>query len=130
MVLMVAVNGQWSRWTSWSSCSATCGRTRRERVRMCDNPRSAHGGARCPGRRREKQICPRRPMCPGKSSFPISVLHSDDVIRYVRPLKVGCDSGSLSLATTISSNLHLAKDLCGRQMIDVRFDRQLVSSVP
>ncbi|KAI0234107.1 Hemicentin-1 [Lamellibrachia satsuma] len=57
------VNGHWSRWTQWSSCSATCGRTRRERVRMCDNPRPAHGGARCVGRRREKQICPRRPYC-------------------------------------------------------------------
>lgn len=56
-VIQTAVNGGWGAWAGWSSCSTTCGEGRQVRVRACDSPAPAEGGAPCEGTGQEQQPC-------------------------------------------------------------------------
>ena len=37
----------WGEWGNWTTCSETCGGGNQTRIRLCDNPAVAHGGAAC-----------------------------------------------------------------------------------
>ena len=41
--------GEWSEFGNWSDCSAECGGGSQFRLRDCDNPTPADGGADCEG---------------------------------------------------------------------------------
>lgn len=56
-VFPIAVNGGWGAWAGWSSCSTTCGDGQQVRVRACDSPAPAEGGAPCEGAGQEQQPC-------------------------------------------------------------------------
>ncbi|KAM4693259.1 thrombospondin-2 [Discoglossus pictus] len=51
------VNGKWGPWSPWSGCSVTCGGGLRERSRLCNNPKPQHGGKKCAGDLKEKEMC-------------------------------------------------------------------------
>lgn len=63
----VIVDGNWSPWSAWSVCSTTCGVGTSLRVRRCDNPPPAFGGADCGP---VSVLCDAQPCydnrCPGK----------------------------------------------------------------
>jgi len=41
------VDGMWGEWGNWTTCSETCGGGNQTRIRLCDDPAAAHGGATC-----------------------------------------------------------------------------------
>jgi len=41
------VDGMWGEWGNWTTCSETCGGGNQTRIRLCDSPAVAHGGAAC-----------------------------------------------------------------------------------
>uniref|UniRef100_A0A8C5QIT0 Thrombospondin-2 n=1 Tax=Leptobrachium leishanense TaxID=445787 RepID=A0A8C5QIT0_9ANUR len=51
------INGKWGPWSPWSSCSVTCGGGLRDRARLCNNPKPQHGGKKCIGETKEKDMC-------------------------------------------------------------------------
>ncbi|KAL3886521.1 hypothetical protein ACJMK2_026506 [Sinanodonta woodiana] len=63
MYFTLAVNGGWSTWSQWNICSLTCGGGQHYRVRVCNNPTPANGGAFCIGPNNETQTCNDKP-CP------------------------------------------------------------------
>ena len=50
-----SVDGGWSSWLSWEPCSASCGASRRRRIRRCDSPTPRAGGADCPEEEKEEE---------------------------------------------------------------------------
>ena len=59
------VDGGWSVWEAWSACSVTCGGGSQTRMRKCNNPAPANGGASCLGASSEPLACNGN-ACPGK----------------------------------------------------------------
>ncbi|XP_023931784.1 uncharacterized protein LOC106153735 isoform X3 [Lingula anatina] len=58
------VNGNWGTWSSdWTLCSKTCGGGVKFRVKLCNNPAPANGGAHCAGNGLYRQDCNTSP-CP------------------------------------------------------------------
>ncbi|NWX99119.1 HMCN1 protein, partial [Nothoprocta ornata] len=57
------VDGAWSSWLPWAPCSETCGTGTRRRLRLCDAPAAASGGAPCAGSDSQLQLCSER-LCP------------------------------------------------------------------
>ncbi|XP_048589634.1 uncharacterized protein LOC5511196 [Nematostella vectensis] len=52
------VDGGWGSWSPWTECAQICGGSIVERIRVCDNPAPANGGAKCPGPDKEtKEDC-------------------------------------------------------------------------
>ena len=41
------VDGAWGPWDNWNSCSSSCGGGRQSKIRLCDSPLPASGGALC-----------------------------------------------------------------------------------
>ena len=62
------VNGGWGKWAPFSNCSRICGGGNQIRVRVCDNPEPAYGGAPCPENKEETQTCNIDP-CPAPGLF-------------------------------------------------------------
>ena len=56
-IVVLAVDGFWSRWGSWSSCSTTCDPGIRMRIRGCGSPPPSHGGAYCDGQSTLAEVC-------------------------------------------------------------------------
>jgi len=52
-----AVNGQWGPWSAFSVCSAKCGYGKKQRYRLCNNPKPQNGGKDCEGHKREEENC-------------------------------------------------------------------------
>jgi len=50
------VNGAWGEWGSWSSCNTLTGK--RNRTRLCNDPKPLNGGASCPGSSSLEETCP------------------------------------------------------------------------
>ncbi|EDO39017.1 predicted protein, partial [Nematostella vectensis] len=51
-------DGGWGSWSPWTECAQICGGSIVERIRVCDNPAPANGGAKCPGPDKEtKEDC-------------------------------------------------------------------------
>ena len=63
---MYVVDGIWGSWLDWSSCSVSCDNGTQVRLRECDNPNPAHGGANCTGINQEDTWCYLR-SCAGMS---------------------------------------------------------------
>ena len=61
------VDGGWSDNDDWSECSVSCGGGLQSRVRSCNNPKPANGGADCKGDAKEERPCNTNP-CTGKES--------------------------------------------------------------
>uniref|UniRef100_A0A8C6YIL3 Hemicentin 1 n=1 Tax=Nothoprocta perdicaria TaxID=30464 RepID=A0A8C6YIL3_NOTPE len=57
------VDGAWSSWLPWAPCSETCGTGTRRRLRLCDAPAAAGGGAPCAGSDSQLQLCSEG-LCP------------------------------------------------------------------
>ena len=51
------VDGGWGSWSSYSTCSRTCGGGTKSKYRNCNNPKPAHGGARCRGSSSQSKSC-------------------------------------------------------------------------
>ena len=51
------VDGGWSEFGNWSECSADCGGGEQTRIKECNNPAPAHGGADCVGENFETRVC-------------------------------------------------------------------------
>lgn len=62
--VLCEIHGNWSPWSEFTPCSVTCGVGRRERSRMCDNPKPSFGGMDCVGPRLEKIECNTNINCP------------------------------------------------------------------
>ena len=60
----VLVDGVWSLWSDWDTCTVTCGGGTQNRMRTCDNPAPANGGANCVGDSTEPSNC-NTDGCPG-----------------------------------------------------------------
>ncbi|KAK3092788.1 hypothetical protein FSP39_007241 [Pinctada imbricata] len=61
--IQASIHGQWSKWTNWSKCSAKCGIGFSQRVRLCNHPKPAFGGAWCKGAQKQRKHCQIKP-CP------------------------------------------------------------------
>eukprot|EP00794_Sanderia_malayensis_P013852 gene13852-15300_t len=59
------IDGHWGRWTSWSPCDVECGRGRRRRTRLCDDPKPRNNGANCTGNDVYFQLCKAKPCSLG-----------------------------------------------------------------
>ncbi len=99
------VNGGWSAWTSWSdstTCSATCGggTLEQSRIRACNNPAPAHGGANCSGAASETQTisCNTNP-CPVDGGWSAWSLWSDTT-----SCTASCGGGTLQQTRTRACN--------------------------
>lgn len=46
-------HGRWSHWSAWSTCKSKS----QYRYRLCNNPKPANGGNRCPGKDKETRSC-------------------------------------------------------------------------
>ncbi|KAL3886629.1 hypothetical protein ACJMK2_026610, partial [Sinanodonta woodiana] len=55
--VLTPVIGGWNAWSSWNQCSVTCGQGSHYRLRICNNPHPANGGATCSGSSSETQLC-------------------------------------------------------------------------
>ncbi|XP_013410124.1 uncharacterized protein LOC106173518 [Lingula anatina] len=42
-------DGNWSEWSEWGECTATCGKGKHSRYRLCNNPTPSPGGKFCKG---------------------------------------------------------------------------------
>lgn len=51
------VDGGWSEWSEYGACNASCGGGTQIRVRACENPAPAYGGADCTGTDSESRSC-------------------------------------------------------------------------
>ncbi|XP_062505354.1 SCO-spondin-like isoform X2 [Corticium candelabrum] len=51
------VNGEWSAWTAYTDCPRSCGGSRYQRTRKCDNPPPNFDGLPCPGDYIESTQC-------------------------------------------------------------------------
>merc|ERR1719334_3060394 len=51
------VNGGFGAWSAYGACSTTCGAGTKKRIRQCNNPAPAHGGADCVGPTYETAAC-------------------------------------------------------------------------
>jgi len=51
------VPGGYSQWTNWARCSKTCGEGSQQRIRSCNSPAPAYGGAKCVGPRGQSRRC-------------------------------------------------------------------------
>ncbi|XP_048586965.1 uncharacterized protein LOC5496379 isoform X2 [Nematostella vectensis] len=60
------VDGQYGEWGAWSNCTELCSGGTQLRMRTCDNPAPAYGGADCPGPANKTRSCNEHP-CPGHS---------------------------------------------------------------
>ena len=47
IVILILVDGKWSRWGKWGTCSVSCGRGIQTRTRACNNPAPQNGGKEC-----------------------------------------------------------------------------------
>ena len=65
LIKLSTVNGGWGEYRGWSECTRKCGGGMRSRVRVCDNPAPANGGAACKGVAMETETCNKQP-CDGK----------------------------------------------------------------
>lgn len=57
------VDGQFGEWSAWSECTETCETGEQTRLRVCDSPAMAHGGADCDGEDSDTQVCNEH-ICP------------------------------------------------------------------
>ena len=62
------VDGNWNHWSAWTDCSLTCGRGKRSRARLCDNPAPKDGGRHCPGSGLDTEDCSTN-ECPGANKL-------------------------------------------------------------
>ena len=62
-LLMVSVDGGWSKWTL-SACSVTCGGGTLDKYRICNNPLPANDGTNCSGSSTITEPCNVN-LCPG-----------------------------------------------------------------
>ncbi|RWS30159.1 disintegrin and metalloproteinase with thrombospondin motifs gon-1-like protein [Leptotrombidium deliense] len=51
------IDGNWGEWSEWSVCSRTCGGGIQKSTRECNNPKPAHNGRYCIGRRVRYSSC-------------------------------------------------------------------------
>lgn len=63
-VISVIVNGKWGGWGSYNACSKKCGGGVQRRLRSCNSPAPAYGGAACAGSAFEIKACNTH-HCPG-----------------------------------------------------------------
>lgn len=56
-LIIILVDGQWSRWSEWQSCSVSCGIGIRFRTRECNDPEPLHGGLPCIGESQDTEEC-------------------------------------------------------------------------
>lgn len=56
-LVLLLVDGKWSKWSEWSACSVTCGIGIRSRIRTCDSPEPINGGKDCSGDSEELEEC-------------------------------------------------------------------------
>lgn len=47
----------WTEWSNWTSCSATCGESKKQRVRECKTNRPALNGLPCIGPSIQYETC-------------------------------------------------------------------------
>ena len=47
LIFDLLVDGAWGPWDNWNSCSSSCGGGRQSKIRLCDSPLPASGGALC-----------------------------------------------------------------------------------
>ncbi|EDO46932.1 predicted protein, partial [Nematostella vectensis] len=50
-------DGQYGEWGAWSNCTELCSGGTQLRMRTCDNPAPAYGGADCPGPANKTRSC-------------------------------------------------------------------------
>lgn len=62
--MVYAADGKWSEWWEWEHCSASCGKGRRRRFRLCNNPPRSAGGADCVGKHIQEEECLASVECP------------------------------------------------------------------
>jgi len=56
-------HGGWTPWSDWSACSNSCDVGRRQRRRVCGNPKPAFGGKSCVGHDEDTELCSDLPPC-------------------------------------------------------------------
>ncbi|EDO26040.1 predicted protein [Nematostella vectensis] len=61
--MLLSVDGQYGEWGAWSNCTELCSGGTQLRMRTCDNPAPAYGGADCPGPANKTRSCNEHP-CP------------------------------------------------------------------
>ena len=52
-----AVDGKWSAWGEWEVCSASCGKGKHRRYRLCNAPAPQYGGVDCTGPSYQENEC-------------------------------------------------------------------------
>ena len=68
IITFLTVDGVWGSWGAFTTCSKKCGGGTKTRVRRCDNPSPAYGGATCVGPANDEQKC-NEDKCPGTKLF-------------------------------------------------------------
>ena len=74
------VDGGWSAWSDFSACSVSCGVGVKYSTRICNNPKTQHGGKDCVGDSQYRTQCDMK-LCKGKYMYGYSVT-SYDVIYF------------------------------------------------
>ena len=71
IVLLLAVDGNYTEWTDWTVCDKTCGTGLMMRWRACSNPAPQYGGRDCSlfGSDTETKSCVMKDYCPSKLGY-------------------------------------------------------------
>ncbi|RWS15843.1 disintegrin and metalloproteinase with thrombospondin motifs 9-like protein [Dinothrombium tinctorium] len=69
MTTPAPIHGQWGEWSEWSECSRSCGGGVKKSTRECNQPKPAHNGRYCKGRRVRYMSCNTHECSSGTPDF-------------------------------------------------------------
>lgn len=81
IVLLLAVDGNYTEWTDWTVCDKTCGTGLMMRWRACSNPAPQYGGRDCSlfGSDTETKSCVMKDYCPSTLGYVVEFVQGEGV---------------------------------------------------